>query len=120
MTRKNEFKDYIEEILAPLGRIRTRAMFGGFGIYCDDHFVAIIVDDVLFFKTDDSTKQNFLDQGCRPFEYAGRDGRRVAMSYYEVPSSAIDSSEAIAPWLALALKAAKRAPAKKKAAVRST
>lgn len=114
MSRKNEFKDYVEEILAPLGRIRCRAMFGGFGIYCNDYFVAIIVDGVLYFKANDATKQSFLDEGCKPFEYAGRDGRRVSMSYYEVPSGAIDSSDAIAPWLALALKVAKHAPTKKK------
>lgn len=114
MTRKNEFKDYVEEILAPLGRIRCRAMFGGFGIYCDDYFVAIIVEGVLYFKADETTKSSFLDEGCKPFEYTGRDGRKVSMSYYEVPSNAIDSSDAIAPWLTLALKAAKRSPAKKK------
>jgi DNA transformation protein len=114
VSRKNEFKDFVEEILAPLGQIRCRAMFGGFGVYCNDYFVAIIVDDVLFFKADDTTNQHFLDEGCRPFEYEGRDGRKMSMSYYEVPSSALDSSEAIAPWLTLALKAAKRSQTKKK------
>jgi len=88
MSQKSEFKDYVEELLAPLGQIRCRAMFGGFGVYCNDYFVAIIVDGVLFMKTNQSTKQKFLDEGCKPFEYNGRDGRKVAMSYYELPSSA--------------------------------
>jgi DNA transformation protein len=114
MSQNSEFKDYVEELLAPLGQIRCRAMFGGFGVYCNDYFVAIIVDGVLFMKTNESTKQRFLDEGCKPFEYNGRDGRKVAMSYFEVPSNAIDSPEGIAPWLELALKAAKSAEKKKR------
>jgi len=104
MNQKNEFKDYVVEILSPYGNIRARSMFGGHGIYCNDAIVGIIVDETLFFKTNEQTKSRFVEKNCKPFEYE-RDDRRIQMSYYEVPSEAMDSSEGIAPWLRLAIAA---------------
>jgi TfoX/Sxy family transcriptional regulator of competence genes len=40
---------FIEDQLAPLD-IRTRSMFGEFGIYCDGKVVGFICDDTLFIK----------------------------------------------------------------------
>lgn len=99
--------------MSPHGHIRTKAMFGGHGIYCNDFFVAIIVDDALYFKTNENTKKAFIAKGCQPFVYESR-GRKVAMSYFEAPNDAIDSSDAIAEWLSLALRAAHDAPPKKR------
>jgi hypothetical protein len=39
----------ITEMLTPLD-VRSRPMFGSYGMYCDDKFVAIISDDQLFLK----------------------------------------------------------------------
>jgi DNA transformation protein len=105
LKQNSDFKDYVVELLSPHGNIRSRAMFGGYGIYCNELFVAIIVDDTLFFKTSEQTRSSFIERQCKPFEYENK-GRHVSMSYYEVPSDAIDSSEGIEEWLHLALKAA--------------
>ncbi|MEO8261136.1 MAG: TfoX/Sxy family protein [Pseudolysinimonas sp.] len=40
---------FIDEQLAGLP-IRTRPMFGEYGIYCDDKIVGLICDDTLFLK----------------------------------------------------------------------
>lgn len=40
---------YILDQLAPLP-VRTRAMFGEYGLYCGDIFVALICDDTFFVK----------------------------------------------------------------------
>jgi len=37
------------EALAPL-RVRARAMFGGYGFYCDEKIVALVCDDRFFLK----------------------------------------------------------------------
>ena len=41
--------DFILDQLAPLPA-RARAMFGEYGLYCDEKFVALICDDTLFVK----------------------------------------------------------------------
>jgi len=42
--------DWIAEQMAGAGAIRTRRMFGHYGIYCDDRFVGVICGDRLFLK----------------------------------------------------------------------
>ena len=51
------------ELFAPLGSIRTRAMFGGWGFYCDDLFFAIIADETLYLKADAETAARFEAAG---------------------------------------------------------
>jgi TfoX/Sxy family transcriptional regulator of competence genes len=41
--------EFIEDQLAPLD-IRTKSMFGEYGIYCDGKVVGFICDDTLFIK----------------------------------------------------------------------
>jgi DNA transformation protein len=111
VSNTKELNDYIIEILSPFGAVRLRAMFGGHGVYLDGLFVAIIVNGTLYFKTDEKTRPLFIEKACRPFAYELK-GKRVSMSYYEAPSDAVDSSDAIEPWLKLAKQAAMRARSK--------
>lgn len=97
------------ELLAPLGPVRARAMFGGKGVYVDGLFVAIIDNDQLFLKADDTTRERFVAAGCRPFTYPTKDGERMVMSYYQPPEDALESPPLMRPWARLALEAALRA-----------
>lgn len=49
MRQGKEFVQDIEDILDPLA-IRSLPMFGAYGLYCDEKFVAIIGDDQLYIK----------------------------------------------------------------------
>lgn len=108
--------EWFRELLAPLGRVRTRAMFGGHGVYVEDEFVAIVVDDVLYLKVDDETRAHFEGAGSRPFVYDAGERGEVAMSYWTAPDEALDDPDAMLPWARLALAAARRKPAAKKRA----
>ena len=44
----SSYVDYILDTLSPLGNIRARKMFGGYGVYKDTVFFALIIDDTLF------------------------------------------------------------------------
>ncbi len=57
MSVSNDYRDFVLEQLAPAGRVTSRAMFGGVGLYLDGLFFALIDDDTLFFKTDDATRK---------------------------------------------------------------
>ena len=39
MAVSTEYADYLHDLLQPLGKIRLRRMFGGYGIYADDLFL---------------------------------------------------------------------------------
>ena len=56
MTVGAAFLQYVLEQLERLGAVSSRRMFGAVGLYRDDVFFAIIDDDTLYFKVDDSTR----------------------------------------------------------------
>jgi DNA transformation protein len=105
------------ELLAPLGPMRSRRMFGGHGLYCGDVFCALIAFERLYLKTDAGTAPRFEAAGSRPFLYEGK-GRSVTMSYHEAPAEAMDSPALMLPWARLALQAALSARAARPAAAK--
>ncbi|MFO1308506.1 MAG: TfoX/Sxy family protein [Burkholderiales bacterium] len=112
MANSAAFLDHLRELMRAGGRaVSARAMFGGHGLYVDGLFVAIVDDDVLYLRADDANRAEFASLGLPPFEYATKDGRRQAMSYLRAPDEALDSAQAMAPWVRSALGAALRAAA---------
>lgn len=104
---------WCSELLSALGPVRVKRMFGGHGLYVDEVFIAIIVGDDLFLKTDDESRPAFVAAGCRPFEFQTADGKKVAMSYWSAPAEAMDSPAQMLPWARQALASALRARASK-------
>jgi DNA transformation protein len=101
--------EHFKELLAPRGAIRSRPMFGGHGIYCDDLFIAIVVDEQLYLKVDGLTQAVFARAGSSAFVYQGK-GKPVTMSYWLVPDEALESARAMRPWADMAIAAAERKP----------
>lgn len=114
MGSRDEDIAWFGELLAPIGRITARRMFGGAGLYADGLIVGLEVAGSLYLKTDDQTRQAFAGAGGQPFVYDGK-GQPVTMSYWTPPEEAMDSPEAMQPWARLALDAALRAAAAKPA-----
>jgi DNA transformation protein len=104
------------ELLSVLGVARARRMFGGHGVYADEHFVALIIDEVLYLKADDTARPAFEAAGCQPFRYTAAGGRRAVMAYWNAPDEAMDSRAAMLPWARLALASALRAAATRRPA----
>jgi DNA transformation protein len=104
--------DYRAFVLEQLARvapeIRARSMFGGLGIYSRDLFFALVDDDVLYFKVDDTNRGDYEERGLGPFRPFGEGGE--VMQYYEVPPDLIEDADALAPWVekAIAVAASKR------------
>lgn len=114
MVADREFVTHCMELLAPLGSVRVRRMFGGHGFYVDDLFLALIAFDRLYLKADGQTRPRFEAAGCAPFVYEGQ-GKPVTMGYFTAPEDAMESPASMQPWARLALDAALRARAAKKA-----
>ena len=43
-----EYLDYLLDLLAPLGPVQAKRMFGGTGLFFDGTMFGLIVDDVLY------------------------------------------------------------------------
>lgn len=97
-------------VLEQLGRVepgvRARSMFGGVGIYAGDLFFALIADDTLYFKVDDSNRPDFEARGLGPFRPYGEGGE--VMQYYEVPADLLEDAQALRPWIEKAVAVARR------------
>lgn len=117
MKTSNEFAAHSAELLAAVGRVVARRMFGAYGLYCDGTMFALIADDVLYLKVDEANRSEFERAGATPFVYEAK-GRRTAMSYFSAPDQALESRELAAPWARSAYSAALRARASKGTAAR--
>jgi DNA transformation protein len=113
MANSPGFVEHILELASPAGRATAHAMFGGHGVYVDGTIVAIVVDDVLYFKNDAETRAQFVDLDLEPFRYATKDGAVHTTSYFQAPDEALESGPAMQEWLRRALAAALRNAARK-------
>ncbi len=89
-------------------------MFGGFGLYRDGLIFGILRSDGdIYLKCDEETVEQFRAAGSHAFVYS-KDGRRFTMSYWALPSEALDDSDALTLWANRAFEAALRGGALKK------
>lgn len=91
------YGEYIAEQLSAWGDIVIKGMFGGFGVYRDGLMFALIADDQLYFKVDDSNRRDFEQAGSVKFTYEAK-GETMALSYWLVPAEVIDDRDEISRW----------------------
>jgi DNA transformation protein len=90
------FREFVLGQLADIHDLYAKPMFGGIGLYSGDVFFGIVAGDVLYFKVDQTTRDDYEQAGCRPFKpYADRP---VTMQYYSVPAAAVEDAVALAQW----------------------
>ena len=92
-------------------RVRAKSMFGGVGIYADELFFALIADDTLYLKVDDTNRADFEARGMGPFRPYGEGGE--VMQYYQVPDDALEDPDALRSWAEKAMAVAGRKKAKR-------
>lgn len=107
---RNEFVDYVVELMSTWAPVVVRKMFGGYGLYREGLMFALIADEELFFKTDADNTVQFERAGSRPFVYRSQD-RTVQMSYWSAPAASLDSPAVMREWCQSAYAAALRAHA---------
>jgi DNA transformation protein len=115
----NEFTAYLQDQLRAWGPVSFRRMFGGHGLYRGDIMFGLVLREALFLRADAANRDAFAAAGMSPFRY-DRQGKSVALAFYEVPADLLEEPEALAPWAdtayAAALRVAAAKPRKKPAA----
>jgi DNA transformation protein len=81
-------------------------MFGGAGLYFDGLFFALIADDILYFKVDDSNRPDYEAAGMGPFRPFP--DKSTVMRYYEVPIEVLENRDALREWAEKARRVAER------------
>lgn len=114
MANSADFIDHVKELLARMGSVTIKRMFGGHGVYLDGLFMAIIDDDELYLKADDITSGRFEAESCAPFTFV-KQGQEMVTHYRRAPNDAMDAPHLMQPWARLAIEAAQRARASKPA-----
>ena len=110
MPVSNEYLEFVRDQLDGLGEITVKRMFGGAGLYHDGVFFAIIADDVLYFKVDDSNRPDYKAVGTGPFRPFDGD---AVMQYYEVPVDVLEDPDMLKEWAATAVDVAVRSSSAK-------
>jgi DNA transformation protein len=93
--RDDSFKDFVLDQLRPVRAVACRAMFGGYGLYRDGVFFGCIYRDRLYFRTDATTRPEYLAHGMKPFR---PNPRQTLTSYYEVPVEVLEDPERLVRW----------------------
>jgi len=115
---RSDFVDHVVETMRELGTVVAKPMFGGWGLYHEGLFFALIAEDTLYLKVDDDNRGQFEGAGLQPFVYVTKDGDRMTMAYHQAPPDALESPAMMAAWArsgyAAALRAKNRKPARKR------
>lgn len=113
MSGESGFHAFVRELLAGMGPVTIRRMFGGAGVYADGVMFGLIADDTLHLKVDDALKRDLADEGSGPFvwrpESGPKAGQSVEMGYWRMPEAALDEPEIAVGWARRALSAARAA-----------
>ncbi len=97
----------LDQLARTTSGVRARNMFGGVGIYAGSLFFALLAEDTLYFKVDETTRDGFERRGMGPFRPYGPGGE--VMQYYEVPEDVLEDPETLQPWVEAAIAVATRA-----------
>ncbi len=106
MKEEPEYLKHIIDSLSPLGDINSKFMFGGWGIFHDDLMFAVLADDSLYFKVDDSNREMYEKVGSTPFPHG--------ISYWEVPTEVTEDEDGLRHWAQISIDIAHRKAVKKK------
>ena len=107
-----EFVEHVVESLRLLGPVEVKRMFGGWGLYHQGSFFALIAAETLYLKTDADNRAEFDAQGLEPFTFV-KGGETIVTGYRAAPEEALENPRVMARWAKSAYGAALRAARKK-------
>ena len=110
----DEYLDYPQDILSPLGEISKGRLFGLRTLKYNNLQFAMFNGETLFFAVNARTRDTYLEADSPPFSYVTKYGRTEVHKYYEVPGEVLDDEDTMQKWARVSIDAA-RTPDKKSA-----
>lgn len=101
------FVAHVVECLRELAPVEARRMFGGWGLYHEGVFFALVIRDTLYLKTDERNRPEFDARNLEPFSFVKR-GETIVTAYRAAPEEALEDPRVMAKWAKGAYAAALR------------
>ena len=98
--KDDTFQAFVLDQLRELPDVASRAMFGGFGLYCGRSFFGIVFHGRLYFKVSDATRTDYEARGMKPFRPSAR---QTMKSFYEVPADVVEDRATLITWATRAI-----------------
>ena len=108
---KNDFLEFVLDQLSGLPGVRSRRMFGEFGLYLEDDFFAIVASGKLYFLTSDATRPDYESRSMKPFAPTPK---QVLKNYFEVPVDILENDSLLSDWAKKAVQAQRDSKKSKK------
>jgi DNA transformation protein len=106
MRAPDKLTAFLLELLAPLGPVSARRMFGGVGLFHSGTMFGLIARDELFLKVGDTNRPAYEAAGEAPFTYETKNGTHTLGSYWRCPPDLLDEAETFQKWARQAIEAA--------------
>ena len=116
MAVRDSYREFVVEQLSRVREVTWRRMFGGVGVYAGGVFFAVLDNDTLFFKTDETTRGEYEARGLKPFQPFGPDTQ--VLPYHEVPADVLENVDELALWMSRSVAVAEKKKSRKPAASR--
>jgi len=113
MVASPAFADFLQEQLAPVGRVTMRGMFGKTGVFCDGVMFGVVTENTLYFRVDDENRETFKEAAAYPPLNYAKKGALIDLSFWRVPERLFDEPDELMVWARAALAAAHRVAAKR-------
>ena len=104
MPNSQQFIDFVMEMMA--SSVIAKKMFGGHGLFREGLMFALVVDDQLYFKTDEALAEQFCNLGLTRFSYKKR-GETCYINYYQAPEVCFEDPEEMQHWAEAAFNVAR-------------
>jgi DNA transformation protein len=105
MRVKSDLASYVAEQLAFLGRISSRGIFGGVGIFLEERLLGIVMEDKLYLHTDKSNLDDYASRGMPQFK-PYPNAFDLTTDHHQVPPEIVQDPEQLRAWSQRALTAA--------------
>ena len=111
MVASAAFGEFLREMLAPLGPVLLRRMFGKTGVFCDGVMLGMVAENTLYLRVDEGNRAAFAEAaGEAPLNYR-KGGKVIDLAFWRAPDRLFDAPEELVVWARLALGAARRVAA---------
>lgn len=89
--------EYMQDVLKSQGKLSTKRLFSGKAVYLNGIIFAIIFNEIIYLKVDETLSKELVSQSLKPFTYQRKD-KTIALSYVEAPGDIYDDEEAALYW----------------------
>jgi len=114
LAASKDYLEYILDVLSLCDNITAKRLFGGYGLYQNGIIFAIIVENELYFKVDESNIDLYQNLNSEPLTFHAK-GKTISMSYRKVPDEIIENKELLVTHVELAVLASAKNKKHKKA-----